>query len=120
MRIPIEICVRHTNHETHLEEAIMVQARKLERFAGDLIRCRITVDRPQESQRSLHWCRCTIRATLPHEEVVVVHQPSDMHGTAEEVVIGAFHAAERQIKNAIERRRAYAKPPWRAPRAGSA
>lgn len=91
-----------------LEKEIARRLVHLERFAGDLVSCHVTLERSQNSRRTGNVYRMTIDVTLPpHKELVAKkEQVVEEMPTQLRALIGAtFQAMERQLKKAVQRRR---------------
>ena len=115
---PIEISFRNMPKSVEAEAVVRREARKLERYAGEIVGCRVAVERPQRHQRHGNAHRVRLLITAPgREPVVVAREPldSDMHDDLRTIVIGAFKAARRQLQSMTERLRGA--PRRREPRA---
>ena len=95
----------------------MIQERseRLDRFGTGVIGCHVTVDKPQHAQRSHNPYRVLIRLTVPpNKELIVAHQPMDLHGSVTEVVHDAFDVLERRLDEYADVRRGNVKTHARA------
>lgn len=115
MQVPLETNLRDlTEHEArHAQTIIAEQVARLDHLAGDLISCRVAIQKPQQHQRTGSPYRVRIRVTLPPgHELVVTKEPgdNDFHDQLATVLRDAFHAVERQLKDTMERRRGDVKP----------
>jgi hypothetical protein len=112
MRRPLEVCFRHLSDENHsaIEDLIHERSERLDRFGTGVIGCHVTVDRPQNAQRSHNPYRVLIRLTVPpNKELIVSHQPVDLHGSVSEVVGDAFDVLERRLDEYADVRRGHVK-----------
>jgi cold shock CspA family protein len=111
MQVPIEMSFRDLS-EQQIEDARRVidrQSAKLDELAGDIIACRIAVDRPQRHQRTGCDYRARIEVTMPPGHTLVVTQePGDNRPLTpmRRVLRRAFDAMRRQVKDLKQRRRA--------------
>lgn len=110
MQVPLEMSFKDldTSESHHAETMVREHVAKLERFTRDIITCHVWVNKPQRHQRSGSAYRVCIRLTLPpNHEMVVSKEPGDQdaHDHLGIVMRDAFHAIERQLKEAVERRR---------------
>ena len=110
MEIPLQLTFRDipAPRQGELEERVRQRADKLERFCDHITSCRVAVERPNLHQESGNPFRVRIDLTVPPgHELVVRKEPgdNDLHSDLLTVVNGAFDAAERQLKELVERQR---------------
>jgi len=110
MEVPIQLNIRDVPEERHgqVEEKVRQRAAKLERFCDHIISCRVAIDRPHKFETSGNPFRIRIELTVPPgHDLVVRKEPGDfdLHTDLLTVVNGAFEAAERQLKELVERQR---------------
>ena len=110
MEIPLQLSFRDVpaQRQAELEERIRERADKLERYCDRITSCRVAVERPNLHQESGNDYRVRIDVTVPPgHEVIVRKEPgdNDLHSDLLTVVNGAFDAAERQLKEVVERQR---------------
>lgn len=110
MEIPLQLSFRDIPpaRQSELEERVRTRAVKLERFCDHITSCRVAVERPNQHQESGNAFRVRIDITVPPgHEIVVRKEPgdNDLHSDLLTVVNGAFEAAERQLKELVERQR---------------
>lgn len=120
MKVPIEITYRHMERVDEIDRLIHQKVAKLDRLFGNLISCRVAIERPQTAQRSGNPYRVRIGLTAPPgHELVVRREPvdNDMHATLRTVVIDAFKAMRRQLEELRERQRGEVKRHDEQPRA---
>lgn len=101
MEQPLEITFRDVERTPGLERLIHEEAAKLDKVHSNLIRLRIAVEKPHESQRSGNPYRIRLEILAPRSpEVVVTRNPGDqtMHEPLEVVLKDAFKAARRRLK----------------------
>jgi hypothetical protein len=107
MQIPLEVNYRDVEKTDSLEAIIRRHVDKLHRFARDIVRCRLAVERPQAHQRGIPY-RVRIEVTLPRDhDLVVVKNPGDSgpHEGLRTVLANAFRAMERRLKKTVAIRR---------------
>jgi cold shock CspA family protein/ribosome-associated translation inhibitor RaiA len=110
MEIPLQLSFRDIPpaRQGELEERVRTRADKLERFCDHITSCRVAVERPNLHQESGNAFRVRLDITVPPgHEIVVRKEPgdNDLHSDLLTVVNGAFDAAERQLKELVERQR---------------
>ncbi len=101
MRTPLEITYRNVSKSDTIDSIIREKAEKLSQLHESIISCRVSVEQPQESQRSGNKYRVRIDLRLPPGKELVVRRESgkgDMHEGLRKVITDAFHAMERQLK----------------------
>ena len=108
MQIPLEITYRGVERTEALDALIRRKVDKLERFCNYLIGARVTVESSQQHQRSGSSYRVGIYLSVPPgHELVVKRGESEghLHQEPATVVRDAFNAAERQLKELMEKQR---------------
>lgn len=108
MQIPLEITYRGVRKTAAMEDFIRRKPRKLERICNYTTSGRVAVESSREHQRSGSPYRVRIYLSVPPwHELVVKRQESEghLHQEFPTVVRVAFEAAERQLKELVERQR---------------
>lgn len=101
MRTPLEITYRNVSKSDDIETLIHEKANKLDRLHDGIVSCRVSVEQPQENQRSGNRYRVRIDLRLPPGKELVTRRESgqgEMHEGLRKVVTDAFSAMERQLK----------------------
>lgn len=114
MQVPLEVKFKDGPNPPWVEELVRRRVAKLEKFCDRLIRCRVAIERPNEHPDSGNPYRVLIDLTIPPgHELVVDREPRDGGPKRElrSVLIDAFEAAERQVKDLVERQRGEAPGP---------
>jgi cold shock CspA family protein/ribosome-associated translation inhibitor RaiA len=108
MQLPLDITWRGVDPSPNVEGLIRERAAHLERFARQINRCSVAIEKPHEHPQSGSGWRVRVDITLPPgHEVVVVRESwqgsvrDDLHGVVQEV----FDTAKRRIRKLSERRR---------------
>jgi ribosomal subunit interface protein len=107
MQVPLEIRFHNTDPSPAVEAAIRERAVKLERFAADIVSCRVTVEAPHRHHRQGKLFRVSVDVRLPGGEVIANRDPS-AHYTHEDVFVSlrdAFKAIRRQLQDYVRKRR---------------
>lgn len=107
MQVPLEITFHDIDHSASVEAEIRRRAAKLERFAADIVSCRVTVEAPHKHQRHGRLYRVSIDIRLPGNEIVVNRDPAGHHAH-EDVYVAirdTFKAARRQLHDTVRIRR---------------
>lgn len=113
MQLPLEIHFRNLDRSPAIEAVIRERAERLERFAGDIVSCRVTVEggaHRHHRQGNLFEVRVDLR--FAGGEVVASRDP-DEHRAHEDVHVAvrdAFKAARRQLQDRMRVRRGDVKP----------
>ena len=108
MQIPLELTFRRVRKDPRIEALIRKQVTKLEKVCPHMIRCRVSVEKPQEHQRSGNPFRVRLKLTVPPEhELAAVRNAGegDLHEPLPAVVRRAFQAARRQLKKLVAKQR---------------
>lgn len=107
MQVPLEIRFHNLDPSPAVEAAIREAAAKLERFAGDVISCKVTIEAPHKHHQQGNLFKVTVNVQLPGGEVVASRSP-DAHHAHEDAHVAlrdAFNAARRQIQDHVRVRR---------------
>jgi cold shock CspA family protein len=107
MQIPLELSMRNVERTPEIETLVERQARRLERYCDSMIGCRVAIERPHAHPESGNPFRVRIDITVPpRHEVVVVKEPGDhrLEDELETVIANTFDAAERRLKEIVDRR----------------
>jgi cold shock CspA family protein len=113
MQLPLEVRFHNLDHSDAVEAAVREAATKLERFADDIMSCRVTIEggpHKHHQQGSLFAVRIDVR--YAGGEVVASRDPS-AHHSHEDVHVAirdAFNAARRQLQDRVRIRRGDVKP----------
>ena len=113
MQLPLEVRFHNLDHSDAVEAAVREAATKLERFADDIMSCRVTIEggpHKHHQQGNLFAVRVDVR--YAGGEVVASRDPS-AHQAHEDVYVAvrdAFNAARRQLQDRVRIRRGDVKP----------
>jgi ribosome-associated translation inhibitor RaiA len=108
MQIPLEITYRGVEKTAAIEALIRRKVDKLERLCNYIISIRVTVESSQDHQRTGSPYRVRIYLSVPPgHELVVKREETEghVHEELSTVVRTAFDAAERRLKELMERQR---------------
>ncbi|MFP4476299.1 MAG: cold shock domain-containing protein [Desulfatibacillaceae bacterium] len=108
MKVPLEITFRGVEKTPALEALIHRKAEKLDERTGNLIRCRVTVEKPQSHLKSGSPYQVVIDMRVPPGKELVVRRDAgegNMHDPLEIVVRDAFDAALRKMNKMMEQLR---------------
>lgn len=108
MQGPMSISFKDVNKTPEIQKLIEKKIAKLEHFCNYLISCRVIVEQPQRHQEVGNAYRVRIDMKIPPAHELVVNEPSsqgDMHDPLHVVITKAFHKAERQLKQLVEKQR---------------
>lgn len=108
MQVPLEINFNGVDRSEWSEDFIRRQVERLERYAGDMVSCRVAVEQPHRRQTRGNPWHVRVEVTLPPKhELVASAEPVEVQPEVElrTVIRDAFRAMERQIKKTVQRRR---------------
>lgn len=107
MSFPLEIEFRNMDPSDAVEAAVAERCRKLERFAEDVIRCKVTVEAPHRHHAKGKLYHVSIDLHVPGTEIIVNRDPGEHHAH-EDVYVAvrdAVNAAARQLEDYVRVRR---------------
>jgi ribosomal subunit interface protein len=102
MKMPLDLRFIGMAPSPALEEAVQAKVAQLDRFAADVVGCRVTIEQEHKHQQQGRPFAVRIDVTLPGHELAVnrVH-----HEDAYVALREAFDAARRQVEDAVRIRR---------------
>ena len=112
MQLPVEVRFHNLDRSDALEAAVREAATKLERFADDIMSCRVTIEGPHKHHQQGNLFAVRIDVRYAGGEVVASRDPS-AHHAHEDVYVAvrdAFKAARRQLPDRMRIRRGDVKP----------
>lgn len=107
MQLPLEISARQIELTPDLDADLRRRAAKLERFFDRITSCRIAVEGPSHHHQAGGPCRVRLDITVPGSELVASKEGEELNA----VIRAAFQAAERQLEEFADRRRAHVESP---------
>lgn len=108
MQIPLQLKVQDTPKQPWIEDLVRRRAEKLERYCGDIVGCRVTIEQPHKNISAGNPFRVQVDLTIPPGHELVVRKDPVESGPSLElrtVINSAFDTAERQVKDLVEKRR---------------
>lgn len=108
MRVPLELTFRDMEKTEELETLIREKVARLDRFANNLISCRIAVECPKKSLQNGNPYRVRIDLRVPpNQEIVIRREPGegDRHDPLQVVLKELFHIAEHKLSQLTARER---------------
>jgi cold shock CspA family protein len=117
MQVPLEIRFHNLDHSPFVEAAVREAAKKLERYADQIIRCQVTIEAPHKHHHQGNLFKVTVDVRLPGGEVIASRGPSEHHAheDAKVALRDAFKAVRRQIQDHVRVRRGKVKSHETAP-----
>lgn len=102
-----QIEFRNLDHSDFVEGAVRERLKRLDRFADDIMRCRVTVEAPHKHQGKGHIYHISIACHLPGKEIIVNNDPGRnlAHEDIYVAIRDAVNAAARQIEDYVRLRR---------------
>jgi ribosomal subunit interface protein len=112
MQVPLEIHFHNMDSSPAIEAEIRTRVAKLERFADQIVSCRVTVEAPHKHQHQGNLYSVKVDLRFPGGEVVASRDPSAHHAHEDAYVAvrDAFKAARRQLQDRVRVRRGQVKP----------
>lgn len=107
MLVPLEISARQIDLTPELEADLRRRADKLERFFDRITSCRIAVEGPSHHHQAGGSYRIRLDITVPGSELVAKKEGAELSA----VIRDTFQAAERQVEEFADRRRAHGESP---------
>jgi ribosomal subunit interface protein len=95
------------DHSDFVEAAVKQRIEKLERFASEIMRCKVTVEAPHKHHHKGNVYRVTLDVHVPGTEILVNRDPSKDH-SHEDVYVAirdAVNAASRQLQDYVRVKR---------------
>jgi ribosomal subunit interface protein len=107
VQIPLQITFKNIDHSDAIEARLREKAAYLERFADDIMSCRVVVEAPHKHHHKGNIYHVSVDITLPGEEIVANRRP-DEHQAHEDVYVAirdAFDNARRQLEDYVRKQR---------------
>ena len=118
MQLPLQVSFRHMDHSDAIEALVREKAARLDKFASDIMSCRVVVEPAGKHHQHGNLYEVRIDLTVPGEEIAVTREPSE-HVEYKDVHVAlrdAFDAARRKLEDYVRRRRravkAHEVPPY--------
>jgi len=112
MQLPLEVRFHNLDYSPAVDTAVREAAAKLEKFADQIVSCRVTVEGPHKHHQQGNLFAVRIDVRYAGGEVVASREPS-AHHAHEDVYVAvrdAFKAARRQLQDRMRIRRGAVKP----------
>ena len=107
MQFPVQIEFRNMDRSEAMERAIEERLEKLDRFASDVMRCKVTVEAPHRHHGKGNIYHVLVDLHVPGAEIVANRDPSRNHAHEDPYVAvrDAINAAARQLQDYVRVRR---------------
>lgn len=108
MQVPLEVSFRHVDRSDWIDDYIFQRVERLQHLCDNLIACRIAVERRHRQHHTGSPFHVRIEASIPPNKDLVATEERGGPDEAVELhaaIRSAFEALERQLKEAMERRR---------------
>ncbi len=111
MRLTPQISFRNLEPGEEIKQRIDEEVRRLEKFYGGIIGCKVMVEVPHHRHRTGDRYRVRIDLTVPGRELVVSRDPgnNDESTNLPAAITAAFDAMQRQLEDYVRRRRGLTK-----------
>lgn len=105
MTIPLQVTLKGVEPSPALQARIETKAAQLERFAGDVQRCHVTVEAPHRHHRQGQIYHAHVELIVPRGQIIVSRDGPRDHAHEDPCVAvrDAFDAAIRQIEDHLRR-----------------
>lgn len=113
MEVPLEITYRNVEKSEDIDQLIREKAAKLDGMHDRITSCRVSVEKPQENQRSGNNYRVRIDMRVPPGKELVVRREAsegDIHDPLRSVITEAFKKLSKQLKKVKEKQQESGKP----------
>lgn len=101
MQVPLEVYFHNVDRSEAVEAEARARAAELERFAPEIISCRVTIEAPHRRSRKGEVYRVAVNVRVPGGEIFAGREKPD-NPAHEDVYIAmrdAFDAARRQLQD---------------------
>jgi ribosome-associated translation inhibitor RaiA len=107
MQLPIQVVFRNMEQRAAIEEEVLQRAAQLERFAGQIISCRVVIEPAGKHHHHGNQYCVHLDVKMPGREIVAGYAPAERtaHCDVSVAVRDAFDAVRRQIEDYARRRR---------------
>ena len=106
MQLPLDIRFHNTDRSPAVESEIRERAAKLERFGGDIVSIRVSVEGPPRHSHHGGLYAVSVDLRFAGGEVVASRHPAERaeHEDIHLAVRDAFRAARRQLQDRVRKR----------------
>jgi cold shock CspA family protein len=107
MQLPLQVSFRHMEHSEAIEGLVREKAARLDKFAGDIMSCRVVVEPLARHHKRGNPYEVRIDLTLRRKEIAITREAAE-HGEFKHLEIAlreAFDEARREIEDYVRRRR---------------
>jgi ribosome-associated translation inhibitor RaiA len=106
MQLPLDIRFHNTDRSPALETVIRERAEKLERYSGDIVSIRVSVEGPPRHSQHGGLYAVSVDLRFAGGEVVASRHPAARveHEDIRLAVRDAFRAARRQLQDRVRKR----------------
>ena len=117
MRVPLEITYRNVPKSDDIEEIIRKNVTRMSDMYDGIISCRISIEQPQEFQRTGNPYRVRLDVRVPGKELVVRREAGEgiMHTKLRGVINDAFQVMNRQVQKTKSKKEGNVKLHFEAP-----
>lgn len=107
MQVPLQITLRNVTISDQLDSYIRDRAAKLDEICETIISCRVVLEEPHKHKQKGRLYHVSLELNIPGETIVVNREP-DLHQAHQDkqvVVRDAFDAAQRQLRDVVNRQK---------------
>jgi len=121
MKVPLEISYKHVSKSDWIEDFINRQVERLERYAGDIIACRVAVEMDHKRRTRGNPFHIRVEVSLPGKKrLVTSSEPlevdKDKQQELRNVIRDAFRSMEKRLKKTQKERKHQVKTHQEQPR----
>lgn len=109
MEQQVQVTFQDIEHSDEVESLIRDKVAKLEEFHGRITSCRVAISQPKARGRNGHLFQVRVDISIPGGKEIVVSRDPGVDHAHENLMVAvrdAFDAANRQLDEYVERRRA--------------
>jgi len=107
MQLPLQITFRHMEHSDAIEAMVRDKAMRLDKFAGDIMSCRVVIEPLAKHRKHGNPYEVRIDLKLAGKEIAITREAAEHeeYKHLEVALRDAFDEARRQIEDYVRRRR---------------
>ena len=107
MQLPLQVSFRQMEHSAEIEALVREKAARLDKFARDIMSCRVVVEPAGKHHQYGNHYQVRIDLALPDKEIAVTRMPG-AHAEYKDLRVtlrDAFDATRREVEDHVRQRR---------------
>jgi cold shock CspA family protein/ribosome-associated translation inhibitor RaiA len=107
MKLPLQVSFRHMEHSEAIETLVREKAARLDKFAGDIMSCRVVIEPLAKHHKRGNPYDVRIDLTLPGKEIAISREAAwhEEFKHLEVALREAFDEARREVEDYVRLRR---------------